>query len=115
MKKLSETSFQKARSFIFEHGRILDQRLFEFHFEGRSNEAVLLALKKYQNKDGRFGKAALEPDLRTPLSTVYTTSQGLFICSLVAPMPSFLKIRELESHHMNMVDIRSTVVVSSHG
>jgi hypothetical protein len=78
MKKLSETSFQKARSFIFEHGRILDQRLFEFHFEGRSNEAVLLALKEYQNKDGGFGKA-LEPDLRSPLSTVYTTSQGLFI------------------------------------
>ena len=68
MKKLSETSFQKARSFIFEHGRILDQRLFEFHFEGRSNEAVLLALKKYQNKDGGFGKA-LEPDLRSPLSS----------------------------------------------
>ena len=72
-KKLSETTYQKARSFIFEHGRILDQRLFEFHFEGRSNEAVLLALKIYQNEDGGFGKA-LEPDLRSPLSTVYTLS-----------------------------------------
>lgn len=78
MKKLTKKSFQRAKSFIFSKGRILDQRLFEFHFEHGSKESVIEVLKTYQNEDGGFGKA-LEPDLRSPLSTVYTTSQGLFI------------------------------------
>lgn len=78
MKKLSKESFQKAKSFIFTNGRVLDQRLFEFHFEHGSKESVIEALGAYQNEDGGFGQA-LEPDLRSPLSTVYTTSQGLFI------------------------------------
>ncbi len=78
MKKLSQESFQRAKSFIFSKGRILDQHLFAFHFENGSKESVIEALKTYQNEDGGFGNA-LEPDLRSPLSTVYTTSQGLFL------------------------------------
>ncbi len=78
MKKLSVESFQKAKSYIFEQGRELDQRLFEFYFEKGTIEKVIEALSVYQNEDGGFGQA-LEPDLRSPLSTVYTTSQGLFI------------------------------------
>ncbi len=78
MKKLSQSTFQKVKTFIFEHGRELDQRLFEFHFEEVSKESVIETLLTYQNEDGGFGQA-LEPDLRSPLSTVYTTSQGLFI------------------------------------
>lgn len=78
MKKLSQESFQRTKSFIFTKGRILDQRLFEFHFEHGSKESVIEALGAYQNGDGGFGQA-LEPDLRSPLSTVYTTSQGLFL------------------------------------
>lgn len=78
MKKLSKEAVQKAKSFIFTKGRILDQRLFEFHFEHGGKESVIEALGTYQNEDGGFGQA-LEPDLRSPLSTVYTTSQGLFI------------------------------------
>ncbi|RNC85802.1 MAG: hypothetical protein ED557_03235 [Balneola sp.] len=78
MKKLSPESFQRAKSFIFSKGRILDQRLFEFHFEHGNKDSVIEALEKFQNEDGGFGNA-LEPDLRSPLSTVYTTSQGLFL------------------------------------
>ena len=39
---------------------------------------MIEALSDYQNGDGGFGQA-LEPDLRSHLSTVYSTSQGLFI------------------------------------
>lgn len=78
MKKLSLESFQKTKSYIFEQGRELDQRLFELHFENGTKDSVIRALETYQNKDGGFGQS-LEPDLRSPLSTVYSTSQGLFI------------------------------------
>lgn len=78
MKKLSHKSFQRAKSYIFEHGRKLDHRLFEFHFEKSSRESVIEILSEYQNEDCGFGQA-LEPDLRSLLSSVYTTSQGLFI------------------------------------
>ena len=60
------------------HGRELDQRLFNYHFDGGTQDTVMEALSRYQNDDGGFGHA-LEPDLRTPLSSVYTTSQGLHI------------------------------------
>lgn len=78
MKKLSQSSFQKTRNFTVEQGRELDQHLFEFHFEDGNKESAMETLSEYQNEDGGFGKA-LEPDLRSPLSTAYTTSQGLFI------------------------------------
>lgn len=78
MKKLSLESFQKAKTYIYEYGRVIDQRLFDFHFENGSKESVIEVLKTYQNQDSGFGNA-LEPDLRSPLSSVYTTSQGIFI------------------------------------
>ena len=35
-----------------DHGRALDQRRFEFHFEDGLADAVLAALTPYQNDDG---------------------------------------------------------------
>jgi hypothetical protein len=52
--KLSLDNFNKARKYLMTHGRELEQRLFEFHFEGRSSESVLNALRKHQNEDGGF-------------------------------------------------------------
>lgn len=64
--------------FIEHHGRRLDQRLFEHHFESATEEGVLAEVSRYQNLDGGSGHA-LEPDLRTPVSSVVATSQGLYI------------------------------------
>ena len=64
--------FGKAAAFIWENGRLLERRLFEYYFLGGSKDGVLRALKAYQNEDGGFGHA-LEPDLRTP------ESQPLFV------------------------------------
>ena len=44
MKQLTQAAFQRAKNFIMDHGRTLDQRRFEFHFENGSADAVLAAL-----------------------------------------------------------------------
>lgn len=60
-------NFEKAANFIWENGRLLERRLFEYFFQGVSKSHVLNALQAYQNEDGGFGHA-LEPDVRTPES-----------------------------------------------
>ena len=78
MKKLTQAAFQSAKNFIMDQGRALDQRRFEFHFEGGSAEAVLTALASYQNADGGFGNS-LEPDIRTSASSAIATTVGFQI------------------------------------
>ncbi|ASS67995.1 hypothetical protein [Paenibacillus sp. RUD330] len=60
-------SLDKARSFLLLNARLIDRLRFRFHWEEGSAEAVLQALKAYQNPDGGFGHA-LEPDIRCPHS-----------------------------------------------
>jgi hypothetical protein len=73
MKKLSKNSFEKARSWIDDNARPLEKALLDFHFESGDAEIVLHKLQTFQNTDGGFGNA-LEPDLRTPSSSVLGTS-----------------------------------------
>lgn len=68
VKKLSEDGFQRAKAYIFEHGRKVDQARFAYYFENGSADAVIEALAQYQNEDGGFGHG-IEPDARTPAST----------------------------------------------
>ena len=75
MKQLTHAAFQRAKNFIMDHGRTLDQRRFEFHFEDGSADAVLAALAPYQNDDGGFAHS-LEPDLRTSTSSAIVTTIG---------------------------------------
>ena len=55
-------NFEKAANFIWENGRLLERRLFDYYFRGGSKNSVINAIKAYQNEDGGFGHA-LEPDL----------------------------------------------------
>jgi hypothetical protein len=57
----------RARAFILANARLLERRLFAFHFEAAPLAPALAALGAYQNADGGFGNA-LEPDKRTPAS-----------------------------------------------
>ena len=75
MKQLTQAAFQRAKNFIMEQGRAVDQKRFEFHFEDGSVDAVLAALSPYQNDDGGFGHS-LEPDIRTPASSALVTTIG---------------------------------------
>ncbi|GFN34058.1 hypothetical protein PCURB6_43180 [Paenibacillus curdlanolyticus] len=78
MSKSTGSILDKARSFIYNNARLLDRRRFEYHFEGGSKEAVIEALRAYQNADGGFGNA-LEPNLRCPHSQPVATETALMI------------------------------------
>ncbi len=69
---------ERAKSFLYKNGRLLDRRRFEYHFEGGSKQAVLDVLRAYQNADGGFGNA-LEPDIRCPQSQPVPTEMALHI------------------------------------
>src|SRR6266566_1168141 len=59
--------FSQATDFVWRTARLLDRHRFAFLFLDGPRDAVLAALRPYQNADGGFGHA-LEPDLRGPVS-----------------------------------------------
>jgi hypothetical protein len=75
MKKLTQKAFQRARSYLFRHGREVDRYLFKYHFENGQRGEVIGAIGSYQNADGGFGQA-FEPDLRTQASSAIATQQA---------------------------------------
>ena len=54
--KLSKDHFLKARDFILTNARVLERRMFQFHFEMGSSEGVFYAVYAYRNPDGGFGR-----------------------------------------------------------
>ena len=72
----------RAETFIWSNARLLERRLFAYHFRGGSREAVLAALRAYQNEDGGFGQA-LEPDIRCPDSQPVPVQHALEIMDAV--------------------------------
>lgn len=71
--RLTQTAFANARQFLKEHARSLEKARFEHDFEQGSAAAILSALAAFQNADGGFGHG-LEPDVRSPHSSVICTS-----------------------------------------
>jgi len=65
--KLSKDDFLKARDFILTNARMIERRLFEFHFENGTSEGVFHAVYAYRNSDGGFGHG-MEPDTASPES-----------------------------------------------
>lgn len=74
--------FARAEQFIWHNARLLERRLFDFHFRSGSPQAVVAALCAYQNEDGGFGNA-LEPDIRCPESQPVPTQHALEILDVV--------------------------------
>jgi hypothetical protein len=74
--------FERAEEFIWQNARLIERRLFDFHFRSGSSQAVLSALGAYQNKDGGFGNA-LEPDIRCPESQPVPTQHALEILDTI--------------------------------
>lgn len=100
MKQLTDKAFQSAKSFINNHGRELDKRGFEFHFENGSQESVLEALSTYQNDDGGFGNS-LEPDLRTTASSAIATTGAFQICKEIDVNPDHTLVRRAVQYLLN--------------
>ncbi|MEA4908466.1 MAG: prenyltransferase/squalene oxidase repeat-containing protein [Anaerolineaceae bacterium] len=74
--------FERARTFIYSSGRLLERRLFAALFEQGPREAVHTALRAYQNEDGGFGNA-LEGDLRTPASQPLAVERAWVMLDLI--------------------------------
>ena len=68
----------KATEFMWRTARLLDRRRFAAGFLDGPTEAVVEALRPYQNADGGFGNG-LEPDIRAPLSQPIPTWTALVI------------------------------------
>ncbi len=64
---MSPDQISAARTFVLCNGRLLERRMFAFHFDGGPARAAISALAAFQNPDGGFG-AGLEPDKRDPAS-----------------------------------------------
>jgi hypothetical protein len=82
--------FARAETFIWSNARLLERRLFAYHFRGGSRQAVLAALRAYQNEDGGFGQA-LEPDIRCPDSQPVPVQHALEILDAVGPDPEIVR------------------------
>lgn len=65
--KLSKNNYLKARDFILTNARMIERRLFQFHFENDSPDGVFHAVYAYRNSDGGFGHG-MEPDTSSPES-----------------------------------------------
>ncbi len=69
---MDKSVFEKAKKWICLHARPVDRERYRYQFENGSREAVLSALKEYQNEDGGFGHA-LEADCFNPNSSPIQT------------------------------------------
>jgi hypothetical protein len=65
--KLSKEKYQKAKDFILTNARMIERRLFQFHFENDHSQGVFHAVYAYRNRDGGFGHG-MEPDTASPES-----------------------------------------------
>ncbi|MEU0334684.1 hypothetical protein [Streptomyces sp. NPDC006193] len=72
----------RAERFVWLTARVLEQRLFAYHFLHGAPEAVETALDAYRNEDGGYGHA-LEPDLRGPVSQPLHTAHALRVLDAV--------------------------------
>src|SRR5215469_13455066 len=73
---------EQAQTFMWTHARLLERHLFAYLLANGSRDAVLAALRPYQNADGGFGNA-LEPDIRAPVSQPVPVEMALKILDLV--------------------------------
>ncbi|NEA97492.1 hypothetical protein [Streptomyces sp. SID13726] len=72
----------RAEHFVWLTARVLEQRLFAYHFLHGDADPVETALDAYRNADGGYGHA-LEPDLRGPVSQPLHTGHALRVLDAV--------------------------------
>ena len=65
---LSEYQMNSIKQFIFQHGRLIERKYYQYFFEKGTKEECLAVLRAYQNPDGGFGNG-IEPDILCPDSS----------------------------------------------
>lgn len=78
----SRSPLARAEHFVWLTARVLEQRLFAYHFRGGDPDPVETALEAYRNEDGGYGHA-LEPDVRGPVSQPLHTAWALRVLDAV--------------------------------
>ncbi|UXH45235.1 hypothetical protein N5C46_03995 [Rossellomorea vietnamensis] len=73
---LSPGQWKKAKDYVQQNARPLEQKLFNYHFEEGSKDEAIHELSCYQNEDGGFGRS-IEPDFRLDSSSPLATTIGL--------------------------------------
>lgn len=76
MKKLTKANFNRARDFILCNARMIERRLFHYHFQDGPREGVYHAVYAYRNSDGGIGHG-IEPDTASPESQPLFTIMAL--------------------------------------
>ncbi|MEU2772053.1 hypothetical protein ABZ646_03795 [Streptomyces sp. NPDC007162] len=72
----------RAEQFMWLTARVLEQRLFSYHFLNGGPDPVETALDAYRTEDGGYGHA-LEPDLRGPVSQPLHTAHALRVLDAI--------------------------------
>ncbi|MFJ6075073.1 hypothetical protein ACIQFU_30330 [Streptomyces sp. NPDC093065] len=72
----------RAEHLVWLTARVLERRLFAYHFRGGDPGPVETALEAYRNEDGGYGHA-LEPDVRGPASQPLHTARALRVLDAV--------------------------------
>ncbi|MEU1406771.1 hypothetical protein ABZ471_31240 [Streptomyces sp. NPDC005728] len=72
----------RAEQFVWLTARVLEQRLFAYHFLNGAADPVEAALDAYRTDDGGYGHA-LGPDLRGPVSQPLHTGHALRVLDAV--------------------------------
>src|SRR4051794_5993333 len=72
----------RAEHLVWLTARVLEQRLFAYHFLNAGPDPVETALEAYRNEDGGYGHA-LEPDLRGPVSQPLHTGHALRVLDAI--------------------------------
>ena len=82
MSLVSSEQLERSKRFIFEQGRLLERKLFEYFFGDGTRAACIRALRAYQNEDGGFGNG-LEGDLLCPDSTAIGAETALYVLEML--------------------------------
>jgi hypothetical protein len=82
---MNDHLIERAQDFIWRNARLLERQLFTYLFRDGAPEAVIGALRAYQNPDGGFGQA-LEPDKRCPDSQPVDVEMALKILDVCSAL-----------------------------
>lgn len=78
MKQLTHDQFNQIESYVKMNGRELEQTMWDTAFHHGPKEAIVEALRKYQNGDGGFGNG-LEADIQMPDSSSIASAEAILI------------------------------------
>lgn len=96
---MDKARFELAQDFIWKNARLLDRRIFVYLFANPADrptarQAVVTALKAYQNPDGGFG-SGLEADIRGPDSQPVAVDFALGVLDLAGALEDPVTIQEV--------------------